>query len=364
MRDVLLYDNIIDTSMQRGVDRYFREIATGVAQSFRDRSGLISMRRREVGMRRFPMVRLPRRVPKRAYDHQAAAFVRLIRPEVVLSAYFGRLEVPARMVFPLYDMIYERFPEHFSPTNRRIIRFVEEKRMCLERADMILAISHSTAADLVEIYPKIDRSRIRVTHLGVEESFFGAAPTGRSAMAGGNDPYLLHVGNQAGYKNFERLLEGFAQSGLARDFQLVAVSPTGESLTPHAKSLIAARGLRDRVRIRARVSDSELRSLYAAAVALVYPSEYEGFGLPILEAMASGTLVATSNRSSMPEVGGSAAFYFDPTSPDDIAARLVEIVALSDAERSLLQQAGIARAREFTWGRCRDQTNAAIRSLL
>ena len=109
------------------------------------------------------------------------------------------------------------------------------------------------------------------------------------------------------------------------------------------------------------VPGEDLPGLYAAADALLMPSQYEGFGLPILEAMASGTLVATSNTASMPEVGGDIAFYFDPYDTESIAEGLRRIATLSDDERARRIDQGVTRAHTFTWTRCQEQTIEVFR---
>jgi glycosyltransferase involved in cell wall biosynthesis len=358
MTALLLYDNIPNPSLQRGVDRYFQRVASGMAEAFGSDAAMISKRRNDVAMRRYPIIRLPRRfLGRRIHDRQASAIARLVRPEVVFNAYFGHLRSNALQVFPLYDMIYERFPEHFPGEVEVNRAFIEEKRACLERADLILAISQATADDCLRCYPSIQPERIRVTHLGVDDAFFHATPPVANA------PYFLFVGHRAVYKNFGRLVQAFARSGLQDDHELLVVSPS-QALAAEEQALIASVGLKARVRLLTAVTDDALGCLYAGATGFVYPSEYEGFGLPILEAMAAGTMVATANSSSMPEVGGKVAFYFDPTEPDEIAARLVEIAGLSAAEREHRRSAGLLWAREFTWQRCCDQTNNAIGGLL
>src|SRR5262249_26644901 len=157
---------------------------------------------------------------------------------------------------------------------------------------------------------------IIVTPLGVDPFFF--EPSERKSQNNAK-PFLLYVGNRQVYKNFLRLLIAFGQSGLAREFDLRLISPRGGGLSPQEVAFIEQYRLQDSVQLMTAVSDRVLHESYAGATVFVYPSEYEGFGLPVLEAMASGTLVALSDVSSLPEVGGDVGFYFDPQSIDSIA---------------------------------------------
>lgn len=271
-----------------------------------------------------------------------------LKPELYYGGYYGTVRTSAPEVFTVYDLIHDLFaPAQPDPLLRRALR---ERRRCFERATALIAISHHTAGDIVRVHPHIDPSKIVVTHLGVDELFFHASPASTAAR-----PYFLFVGIRAGLKNFRRLVEAFSASGLASEVDLVVVSPEGR-FTEEEQGLIRARGVNGSVLLRTDVSDEALAALYAGAVALVYPSEYEGFGLPLLEAMAAGTLVASSKASSLPEVGGTAAFYFDPTEVTSMVAALQSVVGLSPATRARRAAEGTQWARTFSWSRCQSQT--------
>jgi glycosyltransferase involved in cell wall biosynthesis len=344
----------------RGMARYFSHALRGLIEHFGDQVVVFSPTARDYRPAAYlPALHFKGSEQLGLHDKLATWAVWRTRPQALYSAWFNAVRTSLPQAIVMYDLIYERFPGYHSWKQTPVRNLARERRSSLERADVILAISHSTARDLLAYYPRVEPARIRITPLGVDASFFAAGPAPSSTRG---RPYLLYVGFRTGHKNFLRLLEAYGRSGLAPDFALRVVS----ALPCRA----AEQQVVDRYQLGAHVqwipaaSDAELGAHYAGAAAFVYPSEYEGFGLPILEAMAAGTAVVTSKVSSMPEIGGSSALYFDPYDIDSIAAGLRAAVELSTAERQQRLDDGRARARTFTWERCRQQTVAAIQELL
>lgn len=258
----------------------------------------------------------------------------------------------------VHDMMYELFPNYFPPHNRYNKRFVAEKKSCLERGAALIATSQNTAHDILTLYPNIPSEKIVIAYQGVEEFFFQVddlLPRSTSK------PFFLYVGHRDVHKNFYRLLVAYGQSGLANEFDLRVISPTSGKFTQQECDVISRYQLQNSVHMLPSADDIQLRKCYAQAVAYVYPSEYEGFGMTVLEAMASGALVATSNVASLPEVGGDVAFYFDPYQPESIATCLREIAELPEERRKARIAHGRARARTFTWNRCVDQFADVLR---
>lgn len=361
---IFLHDNIFCHAKQRGIARYFRHTTDGIITYFGSNVTIFSSNVRDYGpAKQVRALSLCFRGSERLgidklNDTLATWTAHRMRPTVVFSSYYGSIQTNAAKVFCVYDMIHELFLQH-TVNHPSVSRHIAIKDQCLESADMLFAISDSTARDVLSYYPQLDPNKIVVTRLGVDPLFFDAILSSHRQK-----PYFLYVGHRDLYKNFRRLLLAFGQSGLATSVDLCVISPGLTTFSVEEREYIRRYQLDGSIHLLSAQDDTLLRDTYASAVALVYPSEYEGFGLPLLEAFASGTVVATSNTSSMPEVGGDVAFYFDPYSPESIADCLRHIIELSDEERSGRISRGIARARTFTWERCQDETVMAIRCLV
>jgi glycosyltransferase involved in cell wall biosynthesis len=284
-----------------------------------------------------------------------------IKPGLVFSPFFGLIAKGVPQVFTVYDFALELYPQYFA--QRFLPAQLARMQECYRHASGLLCISESTRKDLLRLYPFVDPERVHVTHLAVDESFFSSDLKSASR----EDPYFLFVGDRGRTKNFNRLLEAFATSELANDYVLRVVTPRSPRIghwTQAESDFIAARNLRSRIKLETSVSECRLRQLYRDADFFVYPSEYEGFGLPILEAMASGTLVLCSNTSSLPEVAGNAALYFDPCDTSSIRNALQYAATLSPEDKNALLEKASARARLFTWSRCAEKTIWVFEKLL
>lgn len=252
----------------------------------------------------------------------------------------------AARVTTVHDMIHEIYPDDF-PWTDATARF---KRNAVARADHVICVSANTRKDLMERYG-VAEDKISVIHLGVD------IPQARAADAdsrSGERPYLLYVGMRTGYKNYGRFLAAFAASSrLLRDFDVVAFGGGSPSQTELA--LQKALGFKPAQVRYLSGADSRLRQAYEGAHAFVYPSLYEGFGIPPLEAMAYGCPVLSSNRSSLPEVLGGAAEYFDPEDIESQGAAL-EKVAYSEERANELRRLGQTHLTQFSWQRCAHET--------
>jgi len=257
------------------------------------------------------------------------------------------LPVRAR-VTTVHDMI-----DDIIVPNRRKSHF---KRQSVRQADRVICVSEHTRNALIECYG-IAPEKTSVVHLGKPDApALADAPVVLPPC-----PYVLYVGERGGYKNFVGLVRAFAASARIRqDFQLVCFG--GRPLSADEMSAWTAYGLApDRLKHCAG-NDGTLHALYCGASLFVYPSLYEGFGLPPLEAMAMGTPVACSDASSIPEVVGEAGEYFDPRCTDSIT-QAMESVLYSEMRRHELISLGRERSARFSWDRCARETLAIYRTL-
>lgn len=227
-------------------------------------------------------------------------------------------------------------------------------RAVAHRADHIFVVSEYVKRCLVDCL-NVGNSKITVAPNGVGEEFcpgdMTAAQNMVARITGSSSPYILFVGNLKPHKNVTNLLRAFALLVADPNFEhrLIIV---GDDRRGRRDTMLRVRELRidSRVTLIPRVKSDELVDLYRAADLLVMPSFEEGFGLPVVEAMACGTPVACSRAASLPEVGGDAVEYFDPRAPEDIAAAIRQV--LSSPERSTnMSDRGLRRARSFTWDR-------------
>jgi len=250
-----------------------------------------------------------------------------------------------KKVVTIHDMIPELFEK--GSRNRWVHFIIEMKRQVMENADKIIAVSQSTKEDILRLYPWIPPERIAVIYNSVSlHDAVSGIPYELLAKKYALDvrpkEYFLHVGFRNGYKNFELILRLLEQDPSCRDWVFVCVGGEKDDIYPE---IIATKGLSRNFRFLGFVPDEELVTLYRNAIALVYPSLYEGFGLPILEAMANECPVVCSNTSSLPEVAGEAAIYFNPYSTESLKEAVVELLR---RDRKEVIEKGLENARKFS----------------
>jgi glycosyltransferase involved in cell wall biosynthesis len=269
-----------------------------------------------------------------------------------------------RLVVTIYDLSFMTHPELHLPAN--VAHCLTGTRLAIEHADAIIAISEHTRRDLVERLGA-PPERITVTPLAHDADLTRVTDPRRLAAVrkryGLPEQFVLFLGALEPRKNLPRLLEAFAAlpAGLRGDVQLVVAGMSGW-LNDSVHARVAALGLEKSVRFAGYVDGHDLAALYSMATVFAYPSLYEGFGLPVLEAMACGTPVLTSDLSSMPEVAGDAAVLVSPDDVGSIAAGLRGLLE-SASLRDELASRGRAQAARFSWDRCARQTLGVYRDV-
>ncbi len=245
--------------------------------------------------------------------------------------------IPARpaLAVTVYDMIHERFPEQFGP---RDVTPTSKRPWC-EAADIVFTISNKTREDLLDRFA-LPAEKVVVTPLGVT-----VVPPNAGALPFTEGPWMLYVGERhKPYKNWIGALDAVA--ALGPDARLACFGPPP---TPEDHEAVAARGLIDRIRFVGG-DDGDLARVYGAASVLVYPSRFEGFGLPPLEAMAHGCPVVASRAGAIPEVVGDAAILVDPDDIDALAGALAHVLADGESVAAMTERAR-THVATFTWER-------------
>lgn len=274
--------------------------------------------------------------------------------DIIHPTYYSTLsrEMPfralgAKVVVTVWDMVHELFPPVMDPNGTEAAC----KRNAIRAADALLCISENTRQDLLRFYPEVSSDKVYVTRLATEFNF--DMTTGNEPVP--SAPYLLYVGQRFSlYKNFSGLLRAFARlAPTHRDLILCVVG--GGPFKTEEEALIGELRLCKRVRHLGYLPDAHLAKVYRRAQVFVYPSLYEGFGIPPLEAMSCGVPVVVADRSSLPEVVGDAALRFDPDSPDDLTETL-EALLNSSAQQENLIRKGFERATLFSWERTTEET--------
>lgn len=280
--------------------------------------------------------------------------------DIIHRTYYTKARLPSeyKVVLTVFDMVHELYPELLH----RLDRTTVAKRIAVDQADHIICISECTKRDLMQMFG-VPEEKISVVLLGfsLRADARGDGYPDRTGTAG-NQPFILYVGHRHAYKNFDRFLEAYASSRRLRASHRV-VAFGARSFTQREIARFREFGLTDQDVTWIGGGDNVLRDLYETAAMFVYPSLYEGFGIPPLEAMNFECPVVCSNTSSIPEVVGNAAEFFDPLDVDSIRTGM-EKVAFDRTRRDELIALGRQRVQLFSWDRCAAETAAVYKNLL
>jgi glycosyltransferase involved in cell wall biosynthesis len=294
------------------------------------------------------------------------SILRESRAALYHSAYYLMPYVPSvPSIVTCYDLIPLIYPQYFTAIQRLIFRTAHT--LALHTARVTLAISDATKRDLVHFF-HADPQRIVVTPLAADAHF---QPPSHAEVDRVRqhyalpDRYVLYFGSNKPHKNVPRLIEAFARLGIGVQGLGIGLVIAGhwDQRYPQARNLVEQLNLKDRVRFIGPVKDADLPALYGGAELFVFPSKYEGFGLPVLEAMACGAPVVCGNRSSLPEVVGDAALLCDPYDVESLA-RAIERAITDRVLNESLRARSLARAAQFSWEQTAQRTLDVYRSLL
>ena len=331
-----------------GVGLYSRHILDGLSEAYPGDLFLHCVRFRHFRKNFF-------RTPSRL--SAANVRVRLLQPPIRIGAdLFHALNQrvdrrPSPSVVTTFHDLFVLTEEYSTAEFRN--RFADQAKRAAANSDLIVAVSKFTAGQICSLLG-VDPSRIRVIPHGTDLPPIDAVPVPRAKV-------ILTVGALQKRKNTLRLIEAF--ESVSTGWKLVLAGSPGGYGADEILARIARSPARDRIEVTGYVSAEQLRSLYQRAAIFAFPSLDEGFGIPVLEAMAFGAPVLTSNRSALPEVAGDAALLVDPLRTDQIADGLRQLIQHEDL-RSNLSKRGRMRAAEFPWTRAVHQTHEVYRELL
>ncbi len=259
-----------------------------------------------------------------------------------------------KIVVTVFDMIHENLPEYFL----NISHDLAIKRKTIEMADEIICISNNTKKDLLKYY-NLDEKKVHVVFLGTNLKADYNINNSKDIYKS-ERPFILFVGKRGGYKNFTLLLKSYYYGKFYEEFDLICFG--GNFFTKKELKSISKYNLKRNVKFLER-GDELLAFLYNNAVCLIYPSKYEGFGLPLIEAMGLGCPVIASKAGSIPEIVGDSALLFNPEDEDELISKLNEILSDSKKRRLLIEK-GFRQSKKYSWKNTANKTLSIYRNLI
>ena len=256
-------------------------------------------------------------------------------------------------VLTIHDMIHEHYPKFFRNTHK----IVKNKRLLAEKAAKIIAVSNKTKEDIIEFYGSSFADKIEVVYHGSSLK----TPDSTNEIINFNSrfgKYFLFTGARKNYKNFLFLIESCAEFLIEKDLTMVC---TGTPFSAKEKAYLKSLNVSDRI-IHYFASDKELFWLYKNALAFIFPSYYEGFGIPILEAFEAGTPCLLAKSSCFPEIAEDAALYFDPKDKNEIVSAMSEVLNQNLSEK--LIEKGKKRLADFSWEKTAEKTTEVYKSAI
>ncbi|MBN8641414.1 MAG: glycosyltransferase family 4 protein [Flavobacteriales bacterium] len=267
------------------------------------------------------------------------------------NPYFLELIGNKPFVLTVYDMIHETFPNYFNDDNHT----VPNKKLLMEKANKIIAISQSTKNDILKFYPNIDANKIEIIYLSQ------SIDTQNYVTVDLPENFILFVGNRGLYKSFSFFIEAVADLVLeSTDLHIVCAG--GNAFKSEEIELINSLQLTNRI-IQQNFEDDELASYYTKAKCFVFPSEYEGFGIPVLESMACGCPIVLAHHSSFPEVAGDAGVYFELNNKHDLKEKVSLLLHDENVRKQYITK-GYEQAQKFSWKKTAEECYALFKTVI
>lgn len=289
---------------------------------------------------------------KKINNHYLDIMIKNFKPDLIHRTNFEDYKTNLPVVLTVYDLIHEKYAYLYNKENH-----FRPKKKAIDRADEIICISKNTLEDLGNYYD-LSNKKVSVVHLGYELIKENEIDQNFTTF---NDNFLLYVGKRMGYKNFYNFIKAYSLSEkLKKDFFIYCFG--GGNFTKKENKIFKELGIQNKVKCFTG-NDMQLIKMYKGASALIYPSKYEGFGLPILEAMSFECPVICSNNSSVPEVGGDAVAYFDPLNIENIKDEIKKTL-YSNSKILDLKNKGKKRVSLFSWKKCAEETTRVYKNLL
>lgn len=341
----ILLDNIV-FSLQKvgGISTYWFELNSRILQDYDD-ALFIDRKNSNIVAKQLVISKkkiLSTGVPNLLIDRFINVRLKDVKEPFVFHSSYNRITTnkKAKQVLTVHDFVHERF-------YKGIRQFLHsyQKRKAINKADAIIVISESTKKDLLLFFSNINPNKVRVIYNGVSDDFF---PLSQKVVTN----YFLFIGSREKYKNFDFAVEAISQTV---NFKLIVVG----SILRKNEILMLNRLIPNRWQLFNNIKNADLNELYNNAFALIYPSSYEGFGIPILEAMKAGCPFVAFNCSSIPEVAGDAGILIDKLE----ISLFKKAVVMIEENREEIVKKGFNQAKKFSWEKCYEQTLQVYKDL-
>jgi glycosyltransferase involved in cell wall biosynthesis len=350
-----------------GIGRYNFEITKRIFAKFPKTEFVIFMNEPEFSKFNFPQNVRKILVNARIYSlAEQINFWRILHKEKCDLVHFTHFNVPILYRRPFITTIHDTtisfFPGKKMNTFFRKLAYRIVFKNAILKSKKIIAVSGNTKKDILKLFPQINSEKISVIYNGVGDDFSDITDAEKVSIKKKfkiKNDFLLYSGNWREHKNLVGLLTAFAEITKSEKNIDLVVTGKPDPFYPEVLHTIEKLNLSDRVHTVGLVDFTDLKNLFAAAKVFVFPSFYEGFGLPALEAMKSGTPVASSNLSSLPEVCGEAAVFFDPYNVEEMSKTILELWRDGDLQKKLVEK-GRERVKNFSWDKCALETEVFL----